>query len=65
MVYYDSISQGRRVGGRQRHTDSKPLTDVCLGRMQTVQHGQAQTRGDRGNTDKEHGVGNEARAMCP
>ena len=65
MVYYDSISQGRWVGGRQRHTDSKPLTDVCLGRMQTVQHGQAQTRGDRGNTDKEHGVGNEAGAMGP
>lgn len=49
--------------GRQAaaHTSSKPLTDVRLGRMQTVQHGQAQTRGDRGDT--EHGVGNKAGAM--
>lgn len=44
---------------------SKPLTDVCLGRMQTVQHGQAQTQGDRGDT--EHGTrnGNKAGAMDP
>lgn len=55
----------RQVGGRQRHTDSKPLTDVCLGRMQTVQHGQAQTQGDRGDMDTGHGVGNRARAMGP
>lgn len=33
------------------HTSSKPLTDVRLGRMQTVQHGQAQTQGDRGDTE--------------
>lgn len=55
----------RQVGGRQRHTDSKPLTDVCLGRMQTLQHGQAQTRGDRGDTDTGHGGGNRAGAMGP
>ena len=42
-----------------------PLTDVCLGRMQTVQHGQAQTQGDRGDMDTGHGVGNRARAMGP
>ena len=40
------VHRTRQVGGRLRHTDSKPLTDVCLGRMRmrTPQHGQAQTR---------------------
>lgn len=55
----------RQVGGRQRHTDSKPPTDVCLGRMQTVRHGQAQTRGDRGNMDTGHRVGSRAGAVGP
>lgn len=55
----------RQVGGRQRHTDSKPLTDVCLGRMQTVQHGQAQTPGDRGDTDTEHWMGTRLGRWVP
>lgn len=42
VVYYDSISQGS-VGERPQHMKSKPLTDACLGHMQTAQHGQAQT----------------------
>lgn len=60
VVYYDSISQGRRAAA---HMSSKPLTDVRLGRMQTVQHDQAQTQGDRGDT--KHGLGYKAGAMGP
>lgn len=60
VVYYDSFSQGRRAAA---HMSSKPLTDVRLGRMQTVQHDQAQTQGDRGDT--KHGLGDKAGAMGP
>lgn len=35
VVYYDSISQGS-VGERPQHMKSKPLTDACLGHMQTA-----------------------------
>ena len=41
--WFITIPSHKAVGERPQHMKSTPLTAACLGHMQTVQHGQAQT----------------------